>query len=69
MVKGKGWQIQIPLYIHGTIIRTGITYKKIPLLNSAWILSRARLAINEKQKYFSLPDHQLAENLILVFDL
>ena len=28
-----------------------------------------RLAINKKQKYFSLPDHQLAENLILVFGL
>ena len=41
-------------YIHGTIIRTGI---------------RARLALNKKQKCFSLPDYQLAENLILVFDL
>ena len=26
---------------------------------------RKRLAINEKQKYFSLPDHQLSEKLIL----
>ena len=25
-----------------------------------------KLAINKKQKYFLLPDHQLAENLILV---
>ena len=32
-------------------------------------LNRARLAINTKQKYFSLPDHQLAKNLILVFGL
>ena len=30
-------------------------------------LSTARLAINKKQKYFSLPNRQLAENLILVF--
>ena len=29
-------------------------------------LSRARLIINKRQKYFSLPDHQLAENQILV---
>ena len=27
--------------------------------------SRARLAINEKQKYFSLPDNQLSEKLTL----
>ena len=26
-----------------------------------------RLAINKKQNYFSLPDNQLAENLILAF--
>ena len=25
-----------------------------------------RLAINKKQEYFSLPDHQLTENLILI---
>ena len=25
-----------------------------------------RIAINEKQKYFSLPDHQLAENLLFL---
>ena len=37
------------------------------LLNSAYLRSRARLAINKKQNYFSLPDYQLAENLILVF--
>ena len=57
---------------HGTIIWTGITCKKIfykSLLNSAWLWSRARLALNKKQKYFSLPDHQLAENQILVFGL
>ena len=28
-----------------------------------------QLAINKKQKYFLLPDHQLAENVILVYDL
>ena len=38
------------------------------LLNSVYLWSRARLAINKKQKYFSLPDHQLAETFILVFD-
>ena len=37
------------------------------LLNSAYLKSSARLAINKKQNYFSLPDYQLAENLILVF--
>ena len=31
-----------------------------------WLGSRARLALNQKQKYFSLPDHQLAENFILI---
>ena len=38
-------------------------YKSI--LNSAWLWSRRWLPINKKQKYFSLPNHQLAENLIL----
>ena len=51
---------------HGTIIRTGITCNRY-LLNSAYLSSRAQLAINKKQNYFSLPDHQLAENVILVF--
>ena len=36
-------------------------------MNSVYLWSRARLAVNKKQNYFSLPDHQLAENLILVF--
>ena len=36
------------------------------LLNSAWLCSRARLTL-KKLKYFLLPDHHLAENLILVF--
>ena len=31
--------------------------------------SRAQLAINKMQKKLSLPDHQLAENLILVFGI
>ena len=35
--------------------------------NSVYLWSRARLAINKKQKYFSLPDHQLTEALVLVF--
>ena len=39
------------------------------LLNLAWLWSRAQLAINKKQKYFLLPDHQLAEKLILIFGL
>ena len=37
------------------------------LLNSIWLWSKARLAINERQNYFSLTDHQFTENLILVF--
>ena len=36
-------------------------------MNSAYLQSRARLVINKKQNYFSLPDHHLSENLILVF--
>ena len=37
------------------------------LLNLAYLWSRARFVIKKKQKCFSLQDHQLAENLILVF--
>ena len=37
------------------------------LLNSTYLWSSVQLAINKKQKYFSLPDHQLGENLALVF--
>ena len=36
-------------------------------MNSAYLSSRARLAINKKQKYFSLPDYQLLKNFVLVF--
>ena len=57
-------------YEHGTIIRPGIIFKKIihkSLLNSSYVSSRAQLAVNKKQEYFSLSDHQLVENLILVF--
>ena len=46
-------------------------FKKIPfikVLNSAWLWSSTHLVLNKKQKYSSLPDHQLAENFILVFD-
>ena len=35
-------------------------------MNLAWLWSRARLAINKKKQIFSLPDHQLAENQILL---
>ena len=55
---------------NGTIIRTGIACKKFfykNLLNSAYLWSRAQLAVNKKQNYFSLPDHRPTENLILVF--
>ena len=55
---------------HGTIIQTTITCKKIiykSLLNLACLWSRARLAVNKNQRYFSLSDHQLAERLILAF--
>ena len=37
------------------------------LLSSGYLWRRAQLAINKKQKYFSLLDHQLAKNVILVF--
>ena len=36
---------------------------------SACSWSRAQLAINKMQKKLSLPDHELAENLILVFGI
>ena len=39
------------------------------LLNSAYLWGRTGLDINKQQKYFSLPDHLLAENLILIFGL
>ena len=39
----------------------------IKVLNSALLSSRAQLAVNKTQNYSSLPDHQLAENLIPVF--
>ena len=57
---------------HGTIIRAVLTYKKILLQKSIEFgipLSRARLVINKKHSYFSLPDYQLAQNLILIFTL
>ena len=65
-----------PLFVadHGTVIREQITCKSTKsilnyesLLNLACYWSRAPLAINKKQECFPLPDHQLAENLILVF--
>ena len=57
---------------HGTVIQRGMLCKEFflkSLLNSVWFWSRAQLAINKKQKYFLLPDTQLDQNLILVFDL
>ena len=36
-------------------------------MNSVYLWNRARLAMNQKEKYFSLPGHQLAENVILTF--
>ena len=36
-------------------------------MNSAYPWSRARLAINKRQNYFSLPDHQLAKDFTLCF--
>ena len=55
-------------YQHEVKMGRGITckiflYKSI--LGSACLWSRVRLTINKKQKYFSLADHQLTENLIL----
>ena len=38
------------------------------LWNSKYLWSWVRLAINKNKKYFSLSDHQLAENVILIFD-
>ena len=42
------------IFSHGTIIRTRIVFKKIALQKSIEfdMVSRARLAINKKQKYF-----------------
>ena len=58
---------------HGTIIRTGITCKKIPLQKSIEFAMALKLSTTrykqKKQKYFPLKDHQLAENRILVFGL
>ena len=55
-------------------MRTGITCKKIPLLKSIEFeitlkesAIRYKYGETKEQKYFLLPDHQLAENLILDF--
>ena len=62
-------------------MRTGITCKKIPLLKSIefeitlkesairckYGAIRYKYGETKEQKYFLLPDHQLAENLILDF--
>ena len=56
--------------MHGTIIQTGITCKKIPLKKSIEFgMALKQSATRYKQKTDSLLDHQLAENLILVFGL
>ena len=56
----------------GAIIRTEITSKKVPLKKSiefgmAFKYSATRS--KQKQKYFSLPGREFAENQILVFGL
>ena len=38
-------------------------------MNSAYLWSTVQLVVNKKYNYFLLPDHQLAENLILLFGL
>ena len=57
--KGSFNQSMEPKYEQEQHIRKFL-YKS--LLNSAGLRSRARIATNKKQKYFSLPDYQLAEN-------
>ena len=57
-------------YSHGIIVQTEITSKKIllkSLLNSEYLWLRVWLAINKTQKYFLLPNQQLAKNFILIF--
>ena len=49
---------------------TGKTCKRNSFIKVYWTrhgFEVARLAINKEQKYLLLPDHQLAENMILVF--
>ena len=36
-------------------------------LNLVCIWRRVQLAINKKQKHFSLPDHQLPKSMVFVF--
>ena len=57
------------IYKYGTLMQTGIIPEKsfIKVLNLGCLWSKARLAMNKKQKYFSLPDHQLAKTSIFVF--
>ena len=50
--------------------QTGITCNKLPLLKFiefGMLWSPAWLAMNKKQKCFLFPDHQLPENMVLVF--
>ena len=57
---------------HGIITRTGITCKKIPLQKSiefGMALKQSTTHYKKKQKYFSLPDQQVAENQILIFGM
>ena len=63
--------LKITNWYHGTIKRAKIKCKKFfykSLFNLAYLWRRAWLVINMKQKYFSLPVHQPAENLIFVYD-
>ena len=55
--------------MHQAITRIAKTWKKKSIFNLACLESRARLSISKKTGIFSLSDHQLAKNLILVLDL
>ena len=48
-------------------VTKGTTCKKIPLYKPIEFDIALKLAINNKQKQFSLPDHQLAPNQIFFF--
>ena len=63
--------LQVTASDYGTILRTGITCKKIPLQKSIELgmdLKWSTTRYKQKTEYFLLPDDQHAENLILVFD-
>ena len=54
------------------MIQTRITYQKIPSQKSVefgMALKQSATRYKQKQENFLLPDHQLAENVILAFGL